>query len=590
MIKKIYFASLICFAFIFVFCKKDSSNTSGNQPSLLEVNNILDEASTKFFEFAAQTNGDPRAAIYLTKDWILKQETVKDALVDDSTYLRIQMKSGLRTIFYFIDTDLDGMSKFRGSSAGGSGNLVKTAKNSGCSNKIENKKVLIYVPAWNEFYKDGEIEKIVKIFTDAADDYEVTLLRESECTVDIIKTFGNYGFVIIDTHGHPDGFKIGTEISSYKNIETEEEMKKLIIAQGGQQVWDMILRGEISYVEGKYIISEQPGWYKEPSSSFPKELYVTSKYINSLPEWNKTMIFGNMCYSGTNLESAANTNYYTPFIGTAFINRNLISYFGYAFDNKRSAPVSDDFSKMMEDSLARAFVVDGDSTGNAYLRSNNTEFYDFLRTQNPKLWLKQFNSKTYCFASCGDDFIDPRDGKVYKTTCIDDQIWMAENLNYNASGSVFYNNESANGAIYGRLYSWDIIMNGQASSNVIPSGVKGICPDGWHIPSEQEYSKMMKFLGGQEVAGGKLKSIDGWINPNVGATNSSGFSALPGGMNGQAGFYGLGKAAHFWTSTESTSTTTLARLFAMENLGPGLGYYEIEKNSGISCRCVKDKK
>ncbi len=55
-----------------------------------------------------------------------------------------------------------------------------------------------------------------------------------------------------------------------------------------------------------------------------------------------------------------------------------------------------DFSKMMEDSLARAFVVDGDSTGNANLRSNNSEHYDFLRTQNPKLWFKQFNDKTYC--------------------------------------------------------------------------------------------------------------------------------------------------------------------------------------------------
>ena len=97
--KKLYFTCLICFAFIFLFCKKDSSNSAGNQPSVLEVNNILDEADAKFLEFAAQTKGDPGAAIYLTKDWVLTQETIKDAFVDDSTYLRIQMKSGLKTVF-----------------------------------------------------------------------------------------------------------------------------------------------------------------------------------------------------------------------------------------------------------------------------------------------------------------------------------------------------------------------------------------------------------------------------------------------------------------------------------------------------------
>ncbi len=589
MIKKLYFVCLICFTFTFLFCKKDSSNGAGNQPSVLEVNDILDEANAKFLEFAAQTNGDPGAAIYLTKDWVLTQETVEDAFVDDSTYLRIQMKSGLRTVFYFIDTYPDGKAKFRGSSKGGSGNLVKTVKKSGCSNKIENKKVLIYAPAWNDFYEDGEIEKIVKIFTDGGD-YPVTLLRGSECTVDIVKTFGNYGFVIIDTHGLPDGFKIGTTLYSDEDIETEGEMKALIVDAGGQQLWDMILSEDICYMKGHYIKSEQPGWYEKPSTSFPKELFVTSKYINSLPEWKETMIFGNMCYSGVSHESTENSNYYSPFIGKAFINRKLISYFGYAFDNKSSAPVNDPFSKMMEDSLSRAFVVDGDSTGNAYLRSNNTEFYDYLRDYNPKLWLKQFNDKTYCFVSCGDDFTDSRDGKVYKTTCIGDQIWMAENLNYNASGSVFYNNESANGNIYGRLYSWNTLMNGEASSNEVPSGVRGICPVGWHLPSEYEWIKMMDFLGGQTVAGGALKNTEGWNNPNNGATNSSGFTAIPGGISTQIGttFASLGVKAAFWTSTESTSTTTQARHYSLTNDSPNIFYFAEQKDVGLSCRCVKD--
>ncbi len=589
MIKKIFFTGLVCSSLIFSFCKKDTSNNTGNQPSVLEVNNILDEAEAKFLEFAAQTNGDPGKAIYMAKDWVLTQETVGDAFVDDSTYLRIQMKSGLRTVFYYIDSYPHGKAKFRGSSKGGSGNLVKTVKKNGCSNKIENKKVLIYVPAWNDFYEDGEIEKIVKIFTDGGD-YPVTLLRGSECTVDIVKTFGNYGFVIIDTHGLPDGFKIGTNIYSDKNVKTEKEMKDLVIAQAGQQVWDMILSEDLCYMKGHYIKAEQPGWYEKPSTSFPKELFVTSKYINSLPEWKETMIFGNMCYSGVSHESTENNNYYSPFIGKAFINRKLISYFGYAFDNKWSAPVNDPFSKMMEDSLSRAFIVDGDSTGNAYLRSNSTEFYDYLRTQNPKLWFKQFNDKTYCFRTCGDDFTDARDGKVYKTTCIGNQTWMAENLNFNASGSLFYDNESANGAIYGRLYSWDVIMNGEASSDKVPSGVKGICPEGWHLPSNAEWKILINNLGGELNAGGAIRDTVGWNPPNIGATNSSGFNAKPGGIeNGEGFFSDIGENVYWWTSTADVILPGGRSYYVVNgNQFLYVMFYSTFPNFHLSCRCVKD--
>ncbi|MBK7030963.1 MAG: hypothetical protein IPH45_17935 [Bacteroidales bacterium] len=126
----------------------------------------------------------------------------------------------------------------------------------------------------------------------------------------------------------------------------------------------------------------------------------------------------------------------------------------------------------MEISLSRAFLNDGDSTGNAHLKEDNSEFIDSMY-KNVKL--KQFNDKTYCFISCGADLVDPRDGQVYKTTCIGDQVWMAENLNYNASGSVFYNNGSANGPLYGRLYDWETVMNGSTSSSLVPSGVQGIC-------------------------------------------------------------------------------------------------------------------
>lgn len=586
--KIIALSALISIAFFFTLCKKESS-TNNSQPSILEINNILDEASAKFFEFAAQTNGDARAAIYLTKDWVLTQETVEDAFVDDSAYLRILLKSGLKTVYYFIDTDLEGKAKYRGSGGKVSGNHIQLTGGTGCSNEIENKKVLIYVPAWNEFYKDGEIEKIVKIFTDEGEGYEVTLLRGSECTVDIIKTFGNYGFVIIDTHGLPDGFKIGTNIYSDEAVETEEEMKKLIIEQGGQQLWDMIQNDDVCYMKGDIIKSDQFDWFEKESASFPKDLFVTSKFIDSLPEWNKTMIFGNFCYSAISVENNS-PRYYSPFIGKAFTNRNLISYFGYAFDNKWSALVTDDFSKMMEDSLARAFVVDGDSTGNAHLYYNNTEFYDFLRTSNPKLWFKQFNYKTYCYGSCGDDFTDSRDGRKYKTVCIGNQTWMAENLNFNVSGSLFYDNESANGDIYGRLYNWEMIMNGQAPSDLVPSGVRGICPEGWHVPSHNEWNILINYLGGELYAGGAIRDTVGWNPPNPGATNSSGFTAKPGGFENSEGFFSdIREQAYWWTSTTDIILPGGRSMYVINgNQVPLVLFYSFPPNYHLSCRCVKD--
>jgi uncharacterized protein (TIGR02145 family) len=138
-------------------------------------------------------------------------------------------------------------------------------------------------------------------------------------------------------------------------------------------------------------------------------------------------------------------------------------------------------------------------------------------------------------------FIDVRDGNSYKTVTIGTQTWMAENYNFATSnGSVCYNNDPLNCSRYGRLYTWET--------------AKMICPtsEGWQLPTDKDWQTLLNYLGGQKIAGSKLKSRIEWENPNTDATNESGFSALPGGSYNPGCLYGsyftgLGETANFWT-------------------------------------------
>jgi len=137
-------------------------------------------------------------------------------------------------------------------------------------------------------------------------------------------------------------------------------------------------------------------------------------------------------------------------------------------------------------------------------------------------------------------FTDPRDGKVYQTVIIGNQKWMAENLAYAPSSGNYwaYDNDDANVETYGYLYDWETACD--------------VCPDGWHLPSDAEWTELTDYLGGKSVAGGKLKETDTthWESPNEGATNETGFTALPGGFrNTNGSFLGIGRNGGWWTAT-----------------------------------------
>ena len=197
----------------------------------------------------------------------------------------------------------------------------------------------------------------------------------------------------------------------------------------------------------------------------------------------------------------------------------------------------------------------------------------------------------------GTPTVTDLDGNVYNTVQIGGQCWMKENLNVgtridgtqemtsgNGIEKYCYDDEPANCETYGGLYQWDEMMQYTTTQ-----GVQGICPSGWHLPTNDEWTTLTDFLGGTNVAGGKMKETGTthWNSPNTGATNSSGFTALPGGSRSSNGsFDGLGSYGDWWSSSEDSGTN--AWYWTLHH-----GYYEVYgyynyKPHGLSVRCLKN--
>ena len=193
---------------------------------------------------------------------------------------------------------------------------------------------------------------------------------------------------------------------------------------------------------------------------------------------------------------------------------------------------------------------------------------------------------------------DARDGQVYKTVKIGTQTWMAENLNYDpgdVSGmgsdawSGCYDNESANCSKYGRLYTWEVAMNDASCAyfhSCHPSGtVQGVCPSGWHLPSDTEWNTLWAAVGGTSTAGRKLKSTSGWYDGGNG-TDSFGFAVLPAGGRHDRSFYYEGDYANFWSSTENNSRFADNWYFRYD-LDDVRNYWNF-KYYAFSVRCLRD--
>lgn len=208
---------------------------------------------------------------------------------------------------------------------------------------------------------------------------------------------------------------------------------------------------------------------------------------------------------------------------------------------------------------------------------------------------------SFLLLGCENDFVEDIDGNIYKTVKIGKQEWMAENLrvthyqsgdpiprvldkkqwmNQERDAYCVYDNKDYYSSTYGFLYNWYAVTD-----------TRNLAPKGWHVPKIEEWQELIIYLGGENIAGGKLKEKDTyhWDSPNIGATNEYSFDALPGGYRYDDGTYAaLGYYGNYW------STTDWKHGIWYINLASGaanvlVDKYAVDKTEGISIRCIKDK-
>ncbi|HEY3369663.1 MAG TPA: FISUMP domain-containing protein [Prolixibacteraceae bacterium] len=226
--------------------------------------------------------------------------------------------------------------------------------------------------------------------------------------------------------------------------------------------------------------------------------------------------------------------------------------------------------------------------------SANTTYYVrtyAINSQGP-FYGNELNFKTE------SEIVTDIDGNIYHTETIGTQVWMVENLKatkYNDGQSIrnvtdalawegltdgaycWYNNNRDYYNLYGALYNWHTVNTGK------------LAPKGWHVPSDTEWTTLANFLGGESIAGGKLKEtgMAHWESPNTGASNSNGFTALPGGNRNYAGIYSsMGDYGWWWSSTETNSDDASIRYIYFDYLS--LDSSARNKGVGFSVRCIKD--
>jgi uncharacterized protein (TIGR02145 family) len=204
--------------------------------------------------------------------------------------------------------------------------------------------------------------------------------------------------------------------------------------------------------------------------------------------------------------------------------------------------------------------------------------------------------------------ISDGDGNVYHAVSIGTQCWLTKNLSttrfndgtpipnvtdnlawggLSSAAYCWYNNDASNGTTYGAIYNWYTIDTNE-TTKIASNGGKSICPVGWHVPSDAEWTTLANFLGGESVAGGKLKEegISHWNSPNLGATNETGFISLPGGFRTTSTYFQIRVEGWFWSSTELGPNS--AGDWQMHYNLTSFRKLNFTKTWGNSIRCLKD--
>lgn len=603
----------------FPACKKDNPDKErpgqkSDKELFVDMLNFQDGALVVYKESLAAQKDSLVALLEMGK-WLHKQEGVKKVKIVESNILTVLYENGISSSINIIPVASDGKHPIRQGGAGaqkgtisryhfdGNGSIAMASKN------IGSEKVLIVCPFLSEFYSGAY--PYLDMFKDSKVPLDVTLVTDDKCTIDLLETFNQYGLIILNTHGSFTGaFYLYTGVAKFDLPEKPDASNKKWNLQSVEE-W-------LQKAGGEMMQKMKAGIYEFGFSGLIKgdgelerivNIGVTGLAVREMSNKLKdAVVFGNHCYSGQTDEGAEGLNEGTVVrsMPDSWKKAGASAYYGYAYSDGRTNSVGNKFCSDMEKRIITRLVQDGDSTGVAHLDAGLNEYFEVQDRRikvveevavtesttaeevKPKyvrgkvnMYCKLFDSPQYAYG-CGE-FTDPRDGQIYKLACIGDQTWFAENLRY-AGGGVDYDNNSTKRAKYGRLYTRQEAMKG-ANSAKIPSGVQGICPEGWHVPSKAEWDKLITTAGGAQAAEKKLRSKTGWEQPN---TDEYGFNMLPSGGYSDK-FFNEGKSAYFWT-------TTYGGLGAYQGLNayyPSLNFYEYIDDAvqtwKFSCRCVKDK-
>ena len=312
--------------------------------------------------------------------------------------------------------------------------------------------------------------------------------------------------------------------------------------------------GEKHIQEGKYYICENKAWKQITVEEY---LGLCSTSNNGVVENMNDVYY--ICK--TNSWKTATVLEYDTYGKTCLTDGTIVS--GEVETSNKYVCDANSFrvANEQEISLDKGCVS---YTENEEIRKQISDTQDSIYTCKSSLWA----------GSVGNHIVygtltDPRDGKIYKTVVIGTQTWMAENLNYEISDSWCYGNKEENCEKYGRLYTWAAAMSA--------------VPNGWHLPTNEEWDILAANVGGEANAGTKLKSKNGWNSGN--GTDDYGFAAFPAGRRHSDSFYDVGSYANFWTAIENSSAA-FTRSF-----GTGASMYSGIYNKtdyAFSVRLVKD--
>lgn len=603
-------------------CRKE--NSTGNtqvetDKTLYLLYKKTQAINAAFLKIGEQKKTNPKETLLLLEKELKNDTDFDDVYCLDSTYLYYKI-NGITQVFSLVELTDDGTSLYRGSAGTGSLSLTGAP---GQVELLDNVKVLCFVPEVKYFYGtvDAYRQRVVDRLKSSKLNLKVTELYEAGASYSALKTFSGYGFVLIDSHGDPDGFMLGDKvvIDSTLAITYESYMSELEKCLA-KEVFEGLKNGDLRLNFSCAYNPNDPEWWKNNhiGSTESWAIYITSQGVRNLGiDVSETIIMGNMCHSGY-----IGTTWYSGSrqidpIQPAIMSLHPASYYAYTNTNdNRSQAVYNDFAQKCEDTLITSLFFDYDTTGSAHLFRGTTIPVD-KRTIFRYLSFQHYGKGNYAFKK--QVLTDPRDNKEYELVRIGDQLWMAENLRY--AGVENYMPPGADEKDYGRFYTFKTGVGVNAQDG---SYQQGVCPDGWHVPSRTDWANLYRYLGypvddnyffysggnsanQQELATVKLLANtdlwEGWnFWKNKDSINYAGLNLKPDGRisvnQGKASYYNGGIVSYYSSSPTviySGTTYDYSREYYFYFGGFGIVSAEARdvndpstSEQALPCRCIKN--